>query len=446
MNGESIVTETMNNFKNWIQNQAQGESEFALSPAYREAALAEIRSGNFPTRKDEEWRYTPLAQVFDRPFSIRSHDKVSLNVAEKYKAAAPDAQHLIFVDGVFSSELSDDIQTLNQNGLKLSLIDQVDSETQMKIEQIIKSARLTDDNIFLHITQGLARTGLYIELMKNVELNRPLHILNLNTQSDEAAFINPINILHLNVNSRVKIVQQFASIDGSKSLTLPADYFQIDEGASLEIYKIGMESEETDHISNAYARLAGSASLNYHQYLLGSRLTRSNTEINFSGLGSEAVLRGLYLGDKSQHLDIRTYVDHAEPNCMSDQHFRGIMNDRSRGVFNGLVLVREHAQKTNAQQSNKNLLLSEDASVDTKPQLEIHADDVKCAHGATIGKLDEDALFYLQSRGISKADASLMLTRAFATEVTQVINLESLKDYIQSDIENRLMETKSLHA
>ena len=152
------------------------------------------------------------------------------------------------------------------------------------------------------------------------------------------------------------------------------------------------------------------------------------------------MLRWVYLGDDKQHLDVRTYLDHAHPHCSSDQHFRGILNGHSRGVFNGLVLVRKHAQQTDAQQSNKNLLLSRDARIDTKPQLEIYADDVKCAHGATVGELDSDALFYLQSRGIGKKDATLMLTRAFAAEVTQEINIDSLQAYVQGKIAASLDE------
>ena len=187
-------------------------------------------------------------------------------------------------------------------------------------------------------------------------------------------------------------------------------------------------------------RVGGSGVFRSHQYLLGSNLTRSNLEVSFTGPGAEAVLRGVYLGDDNQHLDVRTYLDHAQPHCSSNQHFRGILNGHSRGVFNGLVLVREHAQKTDAQQSNKNLLLSRDARVDTKPQLEIFADDVKCAHGATVGELDSNALFYLQSRGINKKDAALMLTRAFAAEVTQEIDIDSLRNYVQDKISTSLDE------
>ncbi|MCF7824493.1 MAG: Fe-S cluster assembly protein SufD [Candidatus Marinimicrobia bacterium] len=439
------MTETLNIFKDWVQDQSRKGSDFVLSKDFRQRSLSEVRTENFPTRKNEEWRYTPLSSVFDRQPSFAAEAEVNPADVEQLTAAFADAHHLVFIDGHFNRTLSDEISVLARDGIAINLLEDLEPGSQDEVERVIKNAKLTDDNIFRHITQGLARTGLFIELQKNIEITKPLHLLFLGTQSGKTTLSNPINVVHLNPNSRLKIIQQFASVTATKALTIPADYFQIDEGAALEIYKLGLESDETDHLSNTYAQLADAGSLNHHQYLFGSRFTRTNTEINFAGSGSEVVLRGIYLGDKSQHLDIRTYVDHAQPNCMSDQHFRGIMNDHSRGVFNGLVLVREHAQKTNAQQSNKNLLLSRDARVDTKPQLEIHADDVKCAHGATIGELDENALFYLQSRGISKQDAALMLTRAFATEITQEVKLDSLREYIQAEIEARLMEAQNFH-
>ncbi len=441
------MTETVNNFQDWIKDQvhSKAESSFALSAELRKASLAVLNSARFPTRKDEEWRNTPLNELLTRTIGPASEAPVDLPLLEKLKQAIPNAQHLVFVNGVFDSKLSVDLATEIPAGLSVKQMSTLPSESLQRAEASINRSKLTDDNIFQHITRGLSNSGLFIELDQNIEIEQPLQILYLSSSNDSVSISHPLNIIHLGQNSRLKIVQQYASPAGVQAVTIPADTIQLDEGADLELYKIGLESESTDHISNTTVQIARSAVLKAHQYLLGSRLTRSNLEVIFDGPGGEAILRGIYLGDDSQHLDIRTYMDHANPQCRSDQHFRGIMNGQSRGVFNGMVLVRKHAQQTDAQQSNKNLLLSRDARVDTKPQLEIFADDVKCTHGATVGELDDDALFYLQSRGISQADAALMLTRAFSAEITEEIQLESLRDYIQNEITSRLDKIRVDH-
>lgn len=439
------MTETTHKFRDWVEDQSQSTLPFVLSAELREASLSAIRAQDFPSRKDEEWRYTPLHKIIENIPSGVIGTHTGRPGIEQFTDALPDAHLLVFVDGKFSVDLSDDSSIRNEAGLTISLIEDLDSETRLRAETIIRKSKLSDDNIFRYVNQTLARTGLFVEVDQNVEIDTPLHLLFISTRQPSSTFTNPLNLIHLGANSRLKIVQQFTSENETRTLTIPADYLQLDEGSGLDMYKIGLESEKTDHISNSMLRIGEAASLSCHQYLFGSRLTRSNTEVNFSGPGASAFLRGIYLGNNSQHLDTRTFVDHAYPHCLSDQHFRGIMNGQSRGVFNGLVLVREHAQQTDAQQSNKNLLLSRDARVDTKPQLEIFADDVKCAHGATIGELDEDALFYLQSRGISRRDAKQMLTRAFAAEITEEIKIQSLKEFVQKNIETRLMETPQQH-
>ncbi len=434
------MTESVNKFKDWVLNQAGAGTEFALSPALRSASLDALQTGIFPTRKDEEWRYTPLKDLYTRQPDAVSTSKVDQRLLERVKGALPDAHHLVFIDGEYSTEYSDGFTIPDANKLTVKLLSDLDQKSRSKAEQTINQAKLSDDNIFQHITRSLSHSGVFIDLGDSVEIEKVLHLLFLSTDSTATTISNPISIVHIGQNSRLSIVQQFASTTDAKVITIPADYIKLEDGAGLDLYKVGLESNETDHISNSAIQVAGSATFTSHLYLLGSRLTRSNTEVSFAGVNSEVVLKGIYLGNKSQHLDIRTYVDHAHPHCLSDQHFRGIMNDQSRGVFNGLVLVREHAQKTDARQSNKNLLLSRDARIDTKPQLEIFADDVKCTHGATVGELDDNALFYLQSRGIGKSDAILMLTRAFAAEITQEIKLAGLREYIEEAIANRLNE------
>ncbi|MCF7904828.1 MAG: Fe-S cluster assembly protein SufD, partial [Candidatus Marinimicrobia bacterium] len=359
---------------------------------------------------------------------------------QEIKQIVPEACHVVFVDGQYSAELSDDLAAVAKQGVDISPLSEMNASQGQLAEAMVTNANFSDTNIFQYMTLGLVNSGLFIHVEQNTEVEQPLHIIYVNGPTKSAVVQTPVNFIRLGTNSRFTCIQHFVNSDESKAITIPADFFDLAEGSGIQSYRIGVESDQTDHISNSYARIADSARFVSHQYLLGSRLTRSNTEVLFDGEGAEAVLRGIYLGDNDQHLDIRTYVDHAKPNCMSDQHFRGILGGKARGVFNGLVMVQKDAQHTNAEQSNKNLLLSREARVDTKPQLEIYADDVKCGHGATVGELDEDALFYLQSRGIGREEAAQMLIHAFAAEVTQDITIGSLQPYILEKLDKKLSE------
>ncbi|MBT4033247.1 MAG: Fe-S cluster assembly protein SufD [Candidatus Marinimicrobia bacterium] len=429
-----------NNFSEWVNQQVDGDSPFAFSEALRSASLSKLATGVFPTRKDEEWKYTPLADLFDSKPGEETAGVLDTEFIRSLKQAMPSAHTIVFLNGEYSEEYSDSRAMLEDSGLSISRLPQLEGTALKLAEDTILKSTLTDDNIFQHIALGLSQNGLFIEVKKNVECQTPIHVIYISTARGVTAFTSPVNVIRVSSNSHLKVVEQYASLGEATVITVPASYVQLEDGAGLDYYKIGMENAKTNHICNTSVRVAGSGTFRSHQYLLGSNLTRSNLEVSFTGPGAEAVLRGVYLGDEKQHLDVRTYLDHAHPHCSSDQHFRGILNGHSRGVFNGLVLVREHAQKTDAQQSNKNLLLSRDARIDTKPQLEIFADDVKCTHGATVGELDSDALFYLQSRGIDQKDATLMLTRAFAAEVTQEIDIDSLRTYVQGKIAASLDE------
>lgn len=428
------MNQLSNNFTTWMHRRADSEASFVFSDSVRSPSLSRLSDGIFPTRKDEEWRYTPLASILESSPDPVVTSLIDASFVSNLKVAVPDAHTIVFVNGTYSEEYSDDITENKAAGISITHLAQLEEPALKTAEHIILNSNLTDDNIFQHIALGLSQAGLFIEVAKNVDCETLIHIIHISTAQSAPAFTNPVNVVRLENNSHLKIVEQYATQGDAAVVTIPANYIEIDDGAGLDYYRIGIENAETQHVSNISVRIGKSGSLNSHQYLLGSNLTRSNLEVSFTGPGAEAALLGVYLGDDNQHLDVRTYLDHAHPHCSSNQHFRGILNGHSRGVFNGLVLVREHAQKTDARQSNKNLLLSKDARVDTKPQLEIFADDVKCAHGATVGELDTNALFYLQSRGIDKKDATLMLTRAFASEVTQEIKIESLQSYVQDII------------
>ncbi|NQV30870.1 MAG: Fe-S cluster assembly protein SufD [Candidatus Marinimicrobia bacterium] len=425
-----------NNFAEWINKQVHSNSSdsFAFSPELRAPSLSVLDAGVFPNRKDEEWRYTPLKGILSQSPETAITPHVDPALVAEMKEAVPQAIHIVFVNGEFSTDLTDPLSLLDQAGFSIRHISTLGGDARKRAEDMVRQSSLSDDNIFQHISLGLSRSGLFIEVENGHKVEQIVHVLHLSTETESSSLSNPVHVIRVGENGHLTLVEQYASIGNGKTLSIPAVFIQVEEGAGLDHYKIDLESNQSDHVSNASVIVAASGAYNSHQYLLGSRLTRSNVEVSFSGSDAQAILRGIYLGEGDQHLDVRTYMDHAYPHCTSHQHFRGIMKDQSRGVFNGMVLVRRDAQKTDAQQSNKNLLLSREARIDTKPQLEIYADDVKCAHGATVGELDKDALFYLQSRGIDKAEAELMLTRAFAAEITQEIEIESLQTYVEDRI------------
>jgi len=428
------VTNSNTKFAEWVEEEIKSNSQHPFSEALFTQTQDRLAKSHYPTRKDEEWKYTPLASLLDSSPQRPEISALDQTLIDELKSAMPDADTLIFVNGIYSETHSDSGTLTHTADKHISLLGDLDEPSRQSVEATIQNSKLTDENIFEQVALGLSRYGLFIHLAKNVECQRPIHLIHISTGSEGTAFTNPIHVFHLEANSRLDVVEQYASQGSGAVVTVPATYVNVENGAKLQHFRIGSENANTKHISNTSVQVAQDGSYQSHQYLLGSELTRSNLEVEFTGKGSTAILRGVYLGDKGQHLDIRTYMDHAHAHCNSDQHFRGIMNGHSRGVFNGLVYVREHAQQTDARQSNKNLLLSRDARVDTKPQLEIFADDVKCTHGATVGELDTNALFYLQSRGIDKQEAALMLTRAFAAEVTQEISLDSLQAYVQEKI------------
>jgi len=436
------VTKNLMNIQSWLPEIGKDSQDlqYALGEDQRTQALQAVSQGSFPTRRDEEWRYTPLKAVLTRDLGLESTADVKVSAIDSLKQVIPDALHLVFINGEFSSEHSIDLEGELPAGLQLTRTGKCSTAQQELIEKMIAEANYSDENVFQQLALSMSRSGILIEVDKNSEISTPVHVINY-TGNNSPAFLEPaLQFVHLKANSRLTLIQHTASDETAASVNLPVEYLKLDAGAGLEQYRISIGSEGMDLISNAQVRVAESAQFTSHQYLFGSRLTRSNTEVTFEARGGDAALSGLYLGAGTQHLDIRTYVDHVHANCVSNQHFRGILGDAARGVFNGLVMVQKDAQQTNAEQSNKNLLLSRDARVDTKPQLEIYADDVRCGHGATVGELDSDARFYLQSRGIDREEAAQMLIHAFAAEVTQDIKMTAIRDYVQELVHQKLMQ------
>jgi Fe-S cluster assembly protein SufD len=271
-------------------------------------------------------------------------------------------------------------------------------------------------------------------------IEQPIHLLFIATGHDEGAVVQPRNLILAAPGSSVKILESYVSLGSAAQMTNAVTEMVLGEGASIEHCRLQDENLHAFHISTVQAQQAKDSRWLSHSVAVGGRLARHNVNTVLAGPGAEGVLNGLYLGRGEQLIDHHTVVDHAQPHCESHEYYHGILAERSHGVFNGKILVRKDAQKTNAKQTNRNLLLSDNAVIDTKPQLEIFADDVKCTHGATIGQLNQEALFYLQARGIGLENARRMLIRAFANDMVERIKLEPVRAALEEMLTQRFAD------
>jgi Fe-S cluster assembly protein SufD len=291
---------------------------------------------------------------------------------------------------------------------------------------------------FNAMNTAFMRDGAYIRLEQGAELDLPLHLLFLSSGTPDA-LTAVRNIVIAGPNSRATIIESWASLGDAACLASAVTEVVLENGAAVEHYRVGQEGESGYHMAGIYVRQAGDSRYSSHNCTLGGRLVRNDLQVALDGAGAECSLNGLYVTHGRQHVDNHTRVDHNRPRARSSEWYKGVLDDRSRAVFNGRILVHEDAQKTEAAQSNHNLLLSGRAEVDAKPQLEIYADDVKCAHGCTVGQLDETALFYLRARGVDEAVARQLLVYAFAADVLERMRLGSVRRLLERQLTGRLL-------
>ncbi len=420
-----------------FERTLNGESGTPLHGLRREAIGTLERLG-FPTLKQEDWRFTNIGPLLDTDFIPASPDSGALPERSKlqpFLEGLDDALTMVFVDGSFVPALS----TIDgiPEGLMLRSIAEM-----TKLDSALPGGMNADvsegTQAFPALNAAFLLDGAYIRLRRNVTCDRVVHLLLLATASDVPLLIQPRIHIAVEEGASLKVVEQYASLAGGTYFTNAAVSVEVGRNAGLEHVVVQNESIQAFHIGMTQARIARDGRYSNRYFGFGSALTRSNITTVFDGEHAESVLEGLYLPTGTQHMDHFTLIDHAQPNCESHELYKGILNDSTRAVFSGRIIVRQDAQKTNAKQSNNNLLLSDDARVNTKPQLEIYADDVKCTHGATIGRLSDDALFYLRSRGIGEAQATSLLSHAFAAELVARVSIEPLRDVLNAHIHARL--------
>jgi Fe-S cluster assembly protein SufD len=409
----------------------------------RKNALSKFNELGFPTTRHEEWKYTniaPIAKEQFKPVSKNNQGRISSELVKRFTYGKFDCYLLVFVDGILSPELSR-VDDLPRNAKVESLAQALVSGFDTVRHHFSRYASYEQD-AFTALSTAFVYDGAFIHIPDNTVLDKPIHLLFLSSDRSEPYVAYPRNLIVAGKNSVATVLETFAGTENVRYLTNTVTEIYVDEYAVLDHYKIQEESEKAYHISSMYVYHNRKSTFSSNSVSLGGLITRNNPTAILDAEGVESTLNGLYLGSGKQLIDNHTTIDHAKPYCNSHELYKGILDGHAHGVFNGKIFVRLDAQKTDAKQTNQALLLSDNASIDTKPQLEIFADDVKCTHGATIGQLDENALFYLRSRGIEKELARDILTYAFAGDVIDRIKIKNVRDYLHHRVLVKLQQDR----
>jgi Fe-S cluster assembly protein SufD len=383
---------------------------------------------DFPTTRDERWKYTRISSIIDAEYT---RNEGGIKNIDAFKIGDKSWRYLVFVNGVYRSNLSDQMPT----GISMQSISAVsEKEKQAMLENLGRLANFKKQ-AFESLNTAYFEDGAFLEVGKNAEIEAPICILNLS--DGKAQVSNPRNLIHVALGAKVSFVHHFVGHLNEGGFTNSVVEIIADENSDAHFYLVQDEGIDSATVTATYVRQKKDSRFSMTTITKSGRLVRNNIHAAIAGEGCETNMFGLYFTDGSQHVDNQTYADHQQPNCNSNELYKGVMSDRSTGVFNGKIMVNRAAQKTNAFQSNQNILLSDKATINTKPELEIYADDVRCSHGCTVGQLDEEAMFYLQSRGLGKEAAHRLLVQAFATDVIEKIEIEALRENVEQFIEQK---------
>ncbi|RKH34021.1 Fe-S cluster assembly protein SufD [Corallococcus praedator] len=417
--------------------QARGS---ANDPAWlrtlRAEGLRHFEARGLPTSKDEEWKYTPVSTLSALPFQPARDVYAGEDVAAAVARLALPGPRLVFVDGRFVPALS--VLTGLPRGVVLKPLSQALREDGELLERTLGQRTRLGANAFTSLNAALLEEGALLTLAPRALSEVPVQLLFLSRGGSGPVLASPRVVVVAGEGSEATLVETYAGLGTEATFTNAVTEVSLGDNASLHHYKLQTEGDATLHLGGLYSRQGRDSRFQSHAFSFGGALARNEVHALFAGEGGECLLNGLFVGRGTQHLDNRTDLDHAVPRCSSREVYKGVLDDRSRGTFHGRIRVREDAQKTDASQTNRNLLLSEGAQVDTRPQLEILADDVKCAHGTAVGRLDDTALFYLRSRGIPKPEAERMLTQAFASELVLAVPAGPVRERVEALLSAKL--------
>lgn len=406
-----------------VENNHLVGHEFDWLSSLRNKSAKQFADVGFPSPREEEWRYTNISPIEKSQFSL-SKQAGTVDEAFVKNALLEDCYHLVFVDGFFQAQYSS-LDGL-PNGVVVSAISAGATEHELLIKSLLDS--VVDSSIagFTHFNTALFTDGAVISIEENTVVDKPIQLAFISSKDGALRIANNRNLIWAKSSSKATVIETYNSVEESCYLSNVVTEVVVEPNANLSHNRLQAESLNAYHIGGVYSRLESNAIFNQYNYSFGAVLSRVDVHAVL-GEASDCTLDGLYIGQDHQHIDNHTRLNHAQPHGISNQLYKGIMGDRAKGVFQGRIIVAQDAQKTDAKMNNRNLLISDRAEIDTKPQLEIYADDVKCAHGVTVGQIDDTAVFYLRSRGVDKETARNMLTFAFANEVVERISFKPLQ-------------------
>lgn len=398
----------------------------------RNNAIRFFEEKGFPTKKEEAWKYTSLKSILNDDYSIfpKKEDAIEYRDIKKYCIHEIDTYQIVFVDGIYASHLSSTTHDKFDACLMSSALN------NPKYKNIIDTYfnKIAPEESLTALNTAFSKEGAFIRVPKSVAAEKPVQILHFSTGNESALMLQPRNLIIVEENAQLQVIERHQSLTKNAVLTNSVSEIFVEKNAILDYYKIQNDKITSSLIDHTHVHQSSNSHCAVHTFSLGGKLTRNNLNFYQHGEHINSTLNGVTILEGKQHVDHNTLVHHMQPNCESHQDYKGIFSDRSTGVFNGKVLVDKIAQKTDAFQSNNNILLDDKASINSKPQLEIFADDVKCSHGCTIGQLDNEALYYLRSRGIPEKEAKALLMFAFANKVLTGVKIPEIKMRITKQI------------
>jgi Fe-S cluster assembly protein SufD len=403
----------------------------------RSEAIKNFELKGFPNRKDEAWKYTSLNSLQKIDFSIfpKKTNALEYKDVKRYFLHEIDTYKIVFIDGVYSSFLSE----TTHDGVDICLMSAALSKPMYKqIIDVYFNKVASKEESITTLNTAFSKEGAYIYIPKNKIPKKPIEILHFATGNEASLLLQPRNLIIAEENAELQVIERHQSLTSNAVLTNSVTEIFAAKNAIVDYYKVQNDLENASLIDNTYISQKSNSVVKVHTFSFGGKLTRNNLNYYQNGEYIDSTMKGVTILGEKQHVDHHTLVHHKEPNCESHQDYKGIYGAKSVGVFNGKIIVDKIAQKTNAFQQNNNILISDKATINTKPQLEIFADDVKCSHGCTIGQLDEEALFYLQTRGIPKKEAAALLMYAFANNVLESVRIPELKMRINKLIAEKL--------
>jgi Fe-S cluster assembly protein SufD len=420
-------------------DQIQPHDDHGSLDTLREHAFQEFSRMGIPGSKHEEWKYTRVAGLFNKEFQLPANPLTNSLRAEDLKGLRlpgyPAANELVFVNGFYSFSLS----RIHSAGIRVMALEEAaKNEFQENVAKWLgDSSQYVKDGVHA-LNTAFVHGAVYIHVTSGQHIDHPLYIYHITDARSVNILSQPRSLMLVGEGAQVQVAESYATLGTNESFTNQVLEIIVENEARLEYYKIQNDGSNTNQVSTTHIRQIGKSFSHTVTISLNGGLVRNNLNVVLDAKNCEAHLYGLYFQSGHSHIDNHTIVDNVKPNCLSNELYKGILDDQATGVFNGKIFVRQLAQKTNAYQSNKNILLSDSSSVNTKPQLEIFADDVKCTHGCTVGRLNEEGLFYLQSRGISEKTARNLLLSAYAADILDQIKPEPLRGYVEKMINQRL--------